>query len=127
MQNIFRLITTQPQLLVNHAGAYSELIFEELIAVTKIYKRNAFFSAVALLLGAVGIGLVGVALLICAAIPASQIHSPWLLWLVPAAPLVGAFVSAMAAMVNADHQAFKGFRSQLNADLAILADVQGAA
>ncbi len=126
LQSLFRLITTQPQLLVDHAEAYSELVVEEIADVSSTYKRIALFSVLALLLATLGATFAGVALLIWAAAPSAQIHAPWLLWIVPITPLVLALVCGLAAKTNSRQGAFTDLRSQLKSDLAMLRDTKVA-
>jgi uncharacterized membrane protein YqjE len=125
-QSLFRLITTQPQLLLNHAEAYSELVAEEIADVSSAWKRRALFAVLTLLFAALGIIFAGMALLLWATAPLAQIHTPWLLWLVPITPLLLALVCGLAAKNNARQGAFTDLRSQLKADMALLRDTKAA-
>jgi uncharacterized membrane protein len=126
LQSLFRLITTQPQLLLDHAEAYSELVVEEIADVSSAWKRRALFGAIALLLAMLAVTFAGVSLLLWATAPVAQIHTPWLLWAVPITPLVLAFVCWLVAKNNARQGAFTDLRSQLKADLAMLRPTKAA-
>lgn len=125
-QSLFRLITTQPQLLLDHAEAYSELVAEEIADVSSAWKRRALFAVLTLLFTALGTIFAGMALLLWATAPLAQIHTPWLLWLVPITPLLLALVCGLAAKNNARQGAFTDLRSQLKADMALLRDTKAA-
>lgn len=125
-QSLFRLITTQPQLLLDHAEAYSELVAEEIAEASSAWKRRTLFGVLAFLFAALGIIFAGVALLLWATAPLAQIHTPWLLWLVPVTPLVLALVCGLAAKNNGRQGAFTDLRSQLKADMALLRDTKAA-
>lgn len=120
LQSLFRLITTQPQLLLDHVEAYSELVTEEIAEVSSAYKRRLLYGVLAMLLAALGITFTGIALLLWATAPLAQIHTPWLLWLVPVTPMVLSLVCGLVAKSNARQGAFTDLRSQLRADLAML-------
>lgn len=69
---LLHLIASRPQLLADHAAAYAELVAAEFGAETSALKRQA-------LLGALGIGglgvaavLAGVAVMLWAVLPAAQ-------------------------------------------------------
>jgi uncharacterized membrane protein YqjE len=126
LQSLFRLITTQPQLLLDHVEAYSELVVEEIADVSSAYKRRLLYGVLALLLAALGITFTGIALLLWATAPLAQIHSPWLLWAVPMTPLVLALVCSLVAKNNARQGAFTDLRSQLRADMAMLRTTKAA-
>ncbi len=126
LQSIFRLITTQPQLLLDHVEAYSELVVEEIAQVSSAYQRRLLYGVLAILLFALGITFTGIALLLWATVPIAQIHSPWMLWLVPLTPLVLALVCGVVAKNNARQGAFNDLRSQLKADMAMLRTTKAA-
>ena len=60
---IFHLIANQPQLLGNHAQAYSELIGTELALQSAAWVRRALLGAVMLGLLCIAVVLAGVALM----------------------------------------------------------------
>jgi hypothetical protein len=74
---LLRLAATEPHLIGDHVEAYAALVGEEVSKVsTSLIVRIALYGA-ALCLVAVGLVLVGVALLFCAAVPSSGYPAPW--------------------------------------------------
>ncbi len=119
MQNIVHLISSQPQLLLNHAQAYGDLVSQEFAQASLAWKRRLIYSCVALLLASIATTLLGAALMLWAITPASQIHSAWLLWAVPLIPFSAALWCAKLARSYSSKGAFKNFRSQISADIAM--------
>ncbi len=124
---LFRLIASEPQMLADHVEAYSELVAEEVGAVTSQWKRRAALHALSLLCIIVAAMLVGVALMLWAAIPLDNMNAPWALVAAPAIPVVLALWSHMAAKAPAaDEHGFKAIREQLAADAAMLRSVSAS-
>ena len=85
---LLRLAATEPHLLGDHVEAYAALVGEEVSKVsTSLITRVALYGA-ALCMVAVGLVLVGVALLFCAAVPSSGYPAPWAMFVVPLVPFV---------------------------------------
>ena len=120
MHPLLRLLTTQPQLLADHAQAYGELAGAELSRVSTAWKRRAVLGAV----GAVCLGvttvLAGVALLLWAAIPVAQMPAPWLLVVVPLVTAAAALGCILALRAGDEPGAFEEIRQQIQADIAML-------
>ncbi len=119
MHPLLHLIVRDPHLLADHAGAYAELIGEEIGVASAQWKRKAALSAVALAAGAVGVVLAGVALLLWAAVPAESMNAPWALVVVPLVPIVLAIGCVVSARSNAGPKAFEQVRRQLQEDAAM--------
>jgi uncharacterized membrane protein YqjE len=119
MHPLLHLIVREPNLLADHAGAYAELLGEEIGVASVHLKRKALLSAVALLSAAVGTGLAGVALLLWAAIPPENMNAPWALVVAPLVPLALAVGCWMAAQSKAGPKAFEQVRRQLREDAAM--------
>ena len=120
MHPLLALATGQPQLLAEHAQAYGELVSAELARVASTWKRQALLHAGALIAVAVTAVLAGVALMLWAALPTPTMPAPWLLILVPLAPLLAAFGCLMAARGQAGPGAFNNVREHVQADLLML-------
>ena len=118
---IFHLIATQPQLLGNHAQAYSELIGTELAVQSGAWIRRALLGAVMLGLLCVAVVLAGVALMFWItqmnAIPSATL---WVLASVPAVPAVMAAVCGVILLNGHTEPAFAELRRQARADIALL-------
>ncbi len=124
MHPLFRLIATQPQLLALHAEAYAELVAEEMGQVAIVWKRRAMLNIVALSCLGLTAVLAGVALLLWAVIPATQMQATWALIAVPLFPLAVASWCLWAARRPADGgAAFDKIRQQMKADLLMLREV----
>jgi hypothetical protein len=108
---LFRLIVSDPQLLADHVEAYSELIAEEVGAVTTHWKKRAALHAVSLACTVVTVVLAGVAVMLWAVVPA------------PGIPFVLAVWAHFAAKAPETEHGFKAIREQLAADAAMLRSV----
>ena len=120
---LLHLMATRPHLLLEHAEAYAELASAEAESVTASFKRSAILNAAGFVGLLVAVLLIGVALLLLALTPMSEMHWPWLLWVVPLPPLVMALACLVGARTSAPDAAFSNLRRQLKADMAMLKEV----
>jgi hypothetical protein len=123
MHPLLQLIATKPQLLFDHVEAYGELVTSEARHISAVWKRRALLSGVALCSAGVGAVLAGVALMLWAVIPASQIQAPWALLVAPLLPLALAVACIAYSRRQSDDGAFNTIREQVNADLSMLREV----
>lgn len=123
MHPLFRLIATQPQLLAHHVGAYAELLADEIGHVSTVWKRRAMLNVVALCCLGLTAVLAGVALMLWAVIPATQLQAGWALIAVPLLPSAVAVSCLWAARTQPAGSAFEKIHQQVKADLAMLRDV----
>jgi len=122
---LLRLVATQPELLVDHAGAYAGLVGEELGKTAAAWKLRVVLNVVALSLLAVSAVLAGVSLMLWATVPAAQVQAAWALIAAPAVPAVVAIGCALAGREKYS-SAFADINKQLAADLAMLREVSMA-
>jgi Na+/melibiose symporter-like transporter len=120
---LFRLIVSDPQLLAEHVEAYSELVAEEVGAVTSQWTKRAVLHAISLVGALVATVLIGVAVMLWAAVPTDNMNAPWALIVVPGVPLVLAVWAHFAAKAPMAEHGFKAIREQLAADAAMLRSV----
>lgn len=120
---LLRLAATEPHLLGDHVEAYAALVGEEVSKVSTSWLTRAGLYLAALCFLGVGLVLVGVALLLWAALPASGFQAPWALFVVPLTPFVIAGICVMVARATPMEKAFDTVRKQLNADMAMLREV----
>ena len=120
---LLRLAATEPHLLGDHVEAYAALVGDEVHKVTTSWATRIGLYVGALFLGALGLVLVGVALLLCAALPSSDYPAPWAMIVVPLVPLAGAAVCVLIARSKPIENAFDAVKKQLNADMAMLREV----
>lgn len=120
MHPLFGLIASQPHRLLEHADAYAALAKLELRSASGAWRARALLHAVGI--GAVLLALLlgGVALLLMALMPVAQMHAPWLLWAVPAAPALVAAACLLWIGLRKDSPAFEHLQRQVRADLAML-------
>ena len=123
---LLHLLATRPQLLADHAEAYAGLLNAELGSATSAWKRRALLSAVALCCGGVAAVLAGVALMLWAVIPATQIQAAWALLVAPLVPAAVALVCLLAVRSDARSGAFDQVRRQIKADFMMLREVSAA-
>lgn len=127
MRTLLHLLSTQPQLLGEHAQAYAELVAREFGDVSTAWKRRAMLHAVALCCGGVAAILTGVALLLWGTLPMSQMQAPWVLFAVPLLPAVIAMACLWSARnISGVGNAVKKLRQQIQADLAMLREVHAS-
>jgi hypothetical protein len=84
---VFRTLVSQPELLAEHVGAYSELAAAEALLAAAQIKSRAALAAAALGCASLGVGLGGMALLLLAVVPVVDMPAPWALAVAPALPL----------------------------------------
>jgi uncharacterized membrane protein YqjE len=123
---LLHLIATKPQLLGDHVEAYAELVGAEVSKTSRRWIARVALWAGAAFLGTVFLVFAGVALMLWAVVPVDGMNVPWLLVVVPVAPLVGAVVCVLAARAHADEAAFQTVREQFAADMAMLREVSAA-
>lgn len=122
MHPLLRLIATQPQLLLDHAEAYADLLAEEIGHVSSSWKLRTVLYAAAFCCVVVATVLVGVALMLWAVVPFSEMHAPWALVAAPLLPIAGA-IWCMVAASRETNQGFDNLRKQVKADMGMLREV----
>ena len=121
---LLRLLTTRPNLLVDHAEAYGALGLVAWQAAAEGWQRRALMAALAGCCGIVAAVLAGTAGLLWAMQPAGAALSPggWLA--IPLLPMAGALVFGWAARAKpADSAGWSLVRQQWQQDLQVLRDV----
>lgn len=117
---LFISLAQQPGLLSEHADAYVDLAMAEWQGVTGQLKSRALIWVSTAVLGLVGLMLMGTSLLLWAVLPLASMPFPWLLWAVPAVPLLGAALFAWLAATRREPPAFESLRAQWAQDMATL-------
>ena len=120
---LFTRLVTQPGLFAEHAGAYAELAAAEAQQLGLHWKRQLLLTVAAGILGLLGVGLAGVALLLAAAIPIDTMPAGWALWAVPALPWAAAAACAFMLWRMQSVTAFALLRDQIAADARLLDEV----
>lgn len=115
-----RLLTQQPQLLLEHVDGYSELLGQEIALASSLWRTRLLYAALTILLLGITLILGGVALMLWATQSSVPIHAAWLLWLVPVVPLLAALVCWKIARGYMQRSVFFDIRAQMNTDLAML-------
>ena len=119
MHPLLALLATRPQLLVDHAQAYAALFSEELGLARATWQRQLLLYAAALCALGVAAVLAGVATMLWFA-TAAPTQALWVLWVVPAVPLLVAVVFLLLARQPAPSTAFANLGRQINEDMAML-------
>jgi len=119
MRPLLALLTTRPQLLLDHAQAYAALFHEELGLARTAWQRWLLWQAVALCSLGAAVVLGGVALMLWAVTPVADIHSAWVLFAAPLLPLATAAICIRLASQYKQSEAFANLTRQINADLAM--------
>lgn len=119
---LFKLVATRPELLADHLAGYGQLVAVQASEAAAQLRIRALLLGGAVVGGAVGLGLGGIALLLAAAIPVSQMPMPWLLVALPLLPLLVAAVCVVMLMRRPEAWSLQPLREQLAADAALLAE-----
>lgn len=120
---LFTRLVAQPGLFAEHAGAYAELAAAEAQQLGLRLKRQLVLALAGAICALLGVGLAGAAALLAAAVPVQTMPAPWVLWLVPAAPLAVAVLCALLLWRMQSAPAFALLRSQFTADAQLLTEV----
>jgi len=120
MHPLFALLATQPQLLVEHALAYSALIHQELGVTYAAWRHQTVLRAVALGCAGVAWVLGGVALMLWAVMPVALVHAAWILLAMPLLPLAVAAVCLWQARGLGTGNSFARLTRQIEDDMAML-------
>lgn len=120
---IFRLIASQPQLIADHAQAYSELVAQEIDAFGDHWRSRLLFGTLGLVAAAVTLTLVGVAVMLWAVTPDNEMRAPWALIIMPALPALLTFWCIVRMRAAAAGLRSSALREQLAADAAMLREV----
>jgi uncharacterized membrane protein YqjE len=117
---LVRLLSARPDLLARHVGGYAQLIGVQAGEACASLRTRAMLMA-GMGIGAVlGLGLGGVAVLLLAVVPVSQMPWPGLLILVPLLPLAGAAICGWLLSGQPEAWSLQTLREQLAADAALL-------
>ncbi len=117
---LFIAMAKKPGLFLEHADAYADLAVAELACWRNRLQRRAALTVAAILFGLLGLGLAGVAGLLAAALPVSNMPMPWVLWALPLILLVLAAYLAWRVRQLDDGTTFATLRQQMAQDLATL-------
>ena len=119
------LALLQPQLLLDHAAACTELLLAEAEAAAAQWRRQGLWSAVAAGCGVAAVVLAVTALMLWAVLPAGSLPYPLALLVVPLLPLVPGLL-AWRRVGQARPPAFALLRQQLTGDLQLLREASAA-
>ena len=112
---LLRLFMDEPALLASHAGAYTDLLCADAARWRARQLRRLLYLAAAVAALVVALALGGVALMLHAATGSSH----WLLWAVPAAPLLGALAAGLACRASPVGESFPRVRRQIAEDMEL--------
>ena len=120
IQPVFRLLATQPQLLMEHAQAYAELVSTEASRLSSRWQQRTLLWVLSACFGVVAFVLAGVGAMFWAVVPAARVDAFWPLILIPSIPLVLAIACGWAARHGPATPVFAEVRQQLAADWDML-------
>ena len=116
--SLLRLVTTQPELLAEHAQGYVELAAEELRICLAYWQRRLLLVTLAVVSAAVAAALGGVALLLWVLTPHLPPGAAWLLWAVPACPLALTLGCVAGLRTSVTTHPWQAVQAQLVLDVA---------
>jgi hypothetical protein len=120
MHPILRLIASRPELVVEHAQAYSDLMATQAGEAYSAWRRRAWLGAAGLVLLGMALALAGVAVMLLTMLPTWPGQAPWVLGVVPALPLAAGIACLLSARRRSPGGTFAVLREQVQADLAML-------
>jgi hypothetical protein len=120
LASIAALITGQPARVLGHLQLYGDLVSAEAAHVTRKVLQRAVYVVLAVELLVCGVTLAGVAILLGVTLTGSG--GLWVLWLVPAVPLIAAVVVWIKVREEPQLAPFSTLRRQVAADAQWLAD-----
>jgi hypothetical protein len=116
---VLALALLQPQLLLDHAAACSDLLLAEAEAAAGQWRRRGLCWALAAGCGLLAAMLAGTALLLWASLPAGSLPHPQAMAIIPLLPLLPGLL-AWHALGQAPAPAFTLLRQQLAGDLHLM-------
>ena len=116
---IVHVAAHRPQLLVQHAKAYGDLLLEEGRRTLASLVLHAVLYAAAGVLGGLGLVFGGIALLLYAALP-GELRNGWLLVALPCGSVLGASACVVLARALPIRITFDIVERQIKADIDML-------
>lgn len=114
---LLRVLLSEPGLLHTYASAYGELIHEDASSWWTSKKRRLGYSLALAGCVLLAVLFIGVALMLYAVTE----NGHWLLWVVPALPVVGALSAWWLLMhIPREHASFLRVREQITQDMKLL-------
>lgn len=117
---LLHLITSQPQLLADHAEAYADLLGMEAARACLRWKQRLVLGAGVVCGVAVAVVLAGVAVMLAAVLPPDESQARWVLAATPLLPLLVAAGCGWALNDHRESGVFDSVKSQIKADLLML-------
>jgi hypothetical protein len=120
MHPLIDILVRKPQLLANHAKAYSELVLQELSQANDQWHQRLLWQLAGVCSVGVACTLLGVAGMLWAVTPVELIRAPWVLVVLPVA-FAGIAVGCLTVAQQRHNLAiFTQTRQQFKADMALL-------
>lgn len=113
-------LASHPSRLLGHLQLYGDLVSAEAAHASRQLLGRLVFIVLAVELLACAITLGGIAILLGVTLDGGGEH--WVLWAVPAVPLVGALLAYLKLRGSAAVEPFATLRRQVAADAAVLAE-----
>ena len=120
LASLAALVSGQPARLLGHLQLYGDLMSAEAAHATREVLQRVVYIVLAVELLACAVTLGGVAVFLGATVSGASGH--WVLWAVPAVPLIGAVLAWLKLREGAALQPFSTLRRQVAADAQLLAD-----
>jgi hypothetical protein len=117
---LWDLLLSQPNLLASHMSHYAMLMRDETELAIAYLRYRTIMWVTFLGCSLLFIGLLGVALLLWGTMPAQTQSHAWVLWLVPATPLLGAICSLFALQRKPPVPLWNELQMQISTDMALL-------
>ena len=123
---LFKLMMRDPHLIGEHMQAYAALVGDEAKKVSVSIAVRIGLYAGAGVLAAIGLLLIGVALLIRASISPVNYPAGWALVFIPLTPFIAAALMVLVARSKPIEKAFDVVKRQVKTDMDILKEVSSS-
>jgi hypothetical protein len=114
-----QLVAAQPQLLLDHVGAYADWLGAEVHRATSQWRLRLILGAVALACLVVAVVLLGVAVMLAAMLPLPSTEARWVLLATPLLPLLVALGCGLALRPKPQDRIFDNLKAQIRADVVL--------
>jgi hypothetical protein len=117
---LWDLLLSHPNLLATHMSHYAMLMRDETELAMAYWRYRTLMWFIFLACSLLFVGLAGVALLLWGTMPERTQAHTWVLWLVPATPLLGAICSFFVLQRKPPQPLWCVLRAQICTDIALL-------
>ena len=124
MHPLLQVLLSQPGLLGEHARGYAGLLVSDATAFKQASQCRLVWAVATACLALAGAVLVGVAVMLWAALPGMPATAAWALLATPCVPLAAALGCVLRLQTLTQVTAFANIQQQIQADMQLLQDIR---